>query len=145
MEKPAIAIYASERVRFAYPANWTSEVDDSEEGKAITLQSQGVSFAVVGIYPDAMEPAELVDQVIESLREEHAGLEVDEPEEDWHDMPDAIAAEALFISLDMVSYCWVRSWRVAGQTLLVFVQSIEPESKMAQGVFNAICRSFVAQ
>lgn len=139
MATQEIATFANEVVQFAYPMNWTREVDDSDEGVAVTLQSPGVTFAIVGIYPAELDPEDLVEQAVESLRDEHPSLEVEEVLGKLKG--EHVEMEAIFISLDVVSYCWLRSWRLAETSLLVMVQSIEPEAKMGKAIFQAICRS----
>lgn len=140
MVENALAFFETDALRFAYPGHWQREVEESEDGCAITLQSAGVTFAIFGIYEESEEPEDLVEQVVESLREEHPGLEVDEVREDQPDV-DSHSVEVLFISLDTVSYCWIRGWRAFGHTLLLFMQSIEPESERSHAVFQAICKS----
>ena len=127
-------------VRFIHPPGWTREVEHSEEGLICSLQSTGVSFAIVGVYPVDSDPDDLLEQAIESLRLEHPGLEVD----DWDeaDPEDPISTlEAVFLSLDMVSYCWLRANRVGSRTVLILVQSIEPEAERGRLVFRALCQS----
>jgi hypothetical protein len=139
MAAAEIAVFESPSVRFAYPSNWSCEVEESDEGISVVLQSQGVSFAIVGIYDEDADPEDLVEQAVETLREEHPGLEPEEVDEgDWEDHA---GMEVVFMSLDMVSYCWLQSGRVAGKSLLVLMQSIDPESEQSQAVFRAICKS----
>lgn len=139
MATKEIATFANDVVQFAYPVSWTREVDESDDGVAVTLQSPGVTFAIVGIYHAELDPEDLVEQAVESLREEHPSLEVEEVL--GKSKGEHVEMEAIFISLDVVSYCWLRSWRLAEASLLVMVQSIEPEAKTGKAIFNAICRS----
>lgn len=127
-------------IRFAFPSNWTREVEESEEGFSVVLQSAGVTFAIVGVYDASEEPEDLVEQALESLREEHPSLETDELEEgvDWED---SAGVEAVFMSLDTISYGWLQSGRVGERSVLVFMQSIEPEARQSEAVFRAICAS----
>lgn len=142
MASQAIETYQSGTIRFSHPSNWTREVDRNDDGVTITLQSPGVSFALVAIYPRAEEPGDLIEEAIETLREEHPSLEVEDfPSDDWED---AAAAEVCFFSLDVVSYCWLRSGRVGDSTLLVLLQSADPEAEQAEALFQAMCRSVSA-
>lgn len=134
-----VAHFETDALRFCYPSNWTLEVDANDDGVAVTLQSPGVNFGIVGIYAETENPQDLVDQAVDSLRQEHPGLEVEDVfTGEW---PDNAAAEAVFLSLDTLSYCWLRSGRLAGHTVLVMLQSVERESTIAQLVFDAICAS----
>lgn len=134
-----IAIFESSQVRFAYPVNWLAESEDSEDGLSVSLQSQGVSFAIVGIYSAEREPAEVAEQTLEALRQEHPSLEAEElldalDDEDVH-------MELSFLSMDVVAQCWMRSWRSQESTVLVLMQSVEREATQAHAVFQAICKS----
>ncbi|MBY0586014.1 hypothetical protein K2X85_02495 [bacterium] len=136
--------WTSERVDsllFAYPSSWTLETDRSEEGTSVLLQSDGVSFGLVGIYPVDFSPEELTEQVLESVRDEHPGLEIEELSSHERSYRDASAFEGLFMTLDTVAYCWVRSWRVGRRTVVVFIQSIQAEAADGEEVFGKICQS----
>jgi hypothetical protein len=128
-------------VEFAYPSAWTMETDRSEEGISVLLQSDGVSFGLVGVYPADYSPEDLAEQVLESVREEHPGLEVEDLPSGSRDYREASAFEGLFMTLDTVAYCWVRSWRLRQRTVVVFVQSIQAESAEGEEVFDKICQS----
>jgi len=127
-------------VRFIHPPGWTREVEQSEDGVLCSMQSTGVTFAIVGIYPNGGDPDDLVEQALDSLRQEHPSLEVDDWDESDPDDP-IQTLEAVFMSLDMVSYCWIRAWNVGERTVLAMVQSIEPESERGRLVFRALCQS----
>ncbi len=73
-----VAVYRTDLLEFSYPSNWVCEAEDHADGVAILLQSSDVTFCIVGIYDDSIEPAELVDQAIDGLREEHPGIESEE-------------------------------------------------------------------
>jgi hypothetical protein len=133
------ALYKAGSVQFAYPSNWSVESQDAEEGVSVALQSQGVSFVIVGVYPGEQEPADLADQTLAALREEHPSLDA---EEDLDDLTsDAVAMEISLLSLDVFVQCWLRSWRVGSNTVLVLLQSVERESERCYPVFRAICHS----
>lgn len=125
----------------AHPADWTRDVQTTEDGVSVYLESDGVSFGVVGIYPKEMDPENIVDQVSDSVRTEHPGLELEPMENDDDLFPDGVALEGLFMTLDTVAYCWIRSWRFADRCVLVYLQSIQPESGECEQVFHDLCES----
>jgi hypothetical protein len=127
-------------VQFIAPPGWTREVEHSEDGVLCSMQSTGVTFAIVGIYPQGGDPDDLVEEALDSLRQEHPSLEVDDWDESDPDDP-IQTLEAVFMSLDMVSYCWIRAWEVGERTVLTMVQSIEPEAERGRLVFRALCQS----
>ena len=133
-----------ESVRFAHPKSWQAEVDRNEEGTSVFLQSDGVAFGVVGIYPSSQDPDEVVEQILDSVREEHPGLEVESLDFDGDKFDDAVGSEGLFMTLDMVAYCWVMCWRLPHQTVVVYVQCIQPEAGDSEEIFQGICDSVQA-
>ena len=95
---------------FEHPADWSLETSLAEDGWSAELHSPGVSFGIVGAYGPSAVPEELIAESIDSLQEEHEGLEIEPLEDpDWHGGGSGV--ELVFLSLDTVSYCWVRSWR----------------------------------
>ena len=141
MEGPDFAVYEIGPVQFAYPLGWQAEATPCEEGASVFLQSSGATFAIVGAYSGQQEPLDLVQQSLESLREEHPGLEAEEMLGQEEFFPDSSGVEALFFSLDVLSYCWIRSWRIGRTSVVVLLQSTEPESHGRRLLFDAICRS----
>jgi hypothetical protein len=135
-------ITAASDVRFAHPRSWRAETDENPEGTSVYLQSDAVAFGVVGIYPPELEPEEIADQILDSLRDEHPGLEVEPREIDADTFPQGVAFEGLFMTLDTVAYCWVRSWRLPShQTVVAYVQCVEKESADCEEIFETLCRS----
>ena len=134
-------------IRFKLPPRWTAELAEDEDGAAAELQSPSVTFGIVGAYDPAIPPETLVDQALTLLGEEHDSLESEKLlDKTWKS--GGVGVEACFMSLDMVSYAWLRSWRVgAGEearTVFVFLQGIEPEADPSRKAFAAICKSVVA-
>lgn len=137
MPRKTIESFQAGPLLFSYPANWRREVSDDDDMCSVFLQSPGVTFALVGVCPDE-DPQDMIDQAIETLREEHPGLECEDAE-----FEAGPGIEAVFFSIDVLSYCWVRSWRMHDSTIIVFMQTIEQESRGNREVFEAICRSVV--
>jgi hypothetical protein len=129
-------------ISFGYPQGWAVEDRYDEDGSAVMLQSEGVSFAIVGVYPADQEPDEIVGLALESLRGEHPDVEIEELPGAW--WGDGAAAEAVFFSLDFIAYCWIRSGRLADRTLMVYMQTVEPEAAAGREAFETICRSIHA-
>ena len=132
MAEAPISNVDSGRVRFLFPSNWTAEFGESEDGTSYTLQSPDVTFAVVGAFSSEQDPDELLEATIETFREEHPDLEVEE-------MDDPLAVELAFFSLDALTYVWIKSWQLEDQTVLVMVQTIEPERELSYRIFEGIC------
>lgn len=125
----------------AHPREWEVQVEQNEEGVSAFLQSPGVSFGVVGNYSRDNDPEDLVEQILDSVREEHPGLELEPMEVDERNFPQGVGVEGMFMTLDTVAYCWVRSWRSADRSVVVFLQCVERESADSEEIFHLICRS----
>lgn len=133
------AVTLIDDVPVAHPRDWSTDVARSEEGVSVYLQSDAVSFGVVGIYPAEQSPEDVVEQVLESVREEHPGLEVEPLDVDEAEFSDAVGSQAMFMTLDTVGYLWVLSWRARGYSVVVFIQSVERESGDSEEVFHRMC------
>lgn len=140
MSEQGLSTIELDGVQFIAPPGWTREIEHSEDGVLCSMQSTGVTFAIVGVYPKGSDPDDLVEEALDSLRQEHPSLEVDDWDESDPNDP-VQTLEAVFMSLDMVSYCWIRAWDVGERTVLTMVQSIEPEAERGRLVFRALCQS----
>jgi hypothetical protein len=136
MSLPGITVVELAGCQFACPADWAREVHETDEGWTVMLQSTGVSFGLVAVILEKLDGIDLMEQAVESLRDGHPGLEVEEIFDGEHEI-----WEVLFISLDMVSYAWITAREIEDHSVLIMVQSIEPESERGRTVFDAICRS----
>ncbi|QDU61124.1 hypothetical protein Pan216_19780 [Planctomycetes bacterium Pan216] len=125
---------------FRYPLAWSKEVEESDEGTSIVLQSDGVTFAVVGLYDSSIAPEAVVENAIESLREEHPSLELEELESKAH--PQARGFEVLFFSIDVLTTCLIQSWTWDETTFFVMVQTMEKEAEMGRAAFEFLAQSF---
>lgn len=138
--RDSVAHCVLDHIQFAYPTNWATEMAESDDGVMMSLQSPGVSFAVMSVYPASEDPTDVVDQALASLREEHPALEEEELFDDnWTE--DMQTIESVFLSLDVVVTAWVRAWRLGERVVMVFVQTIEPEEELAKQTFEGLCRS----
>lgn len=128
-------------VSVAYPDGWTPDVQTGGEGSSVYLQSPAVSFGIVGVYSPEEDPQGIVEQVSDSVRAEHPGLELEPMDNDEDQFPDGVAIEGMFMTLDTVAYCWIRCWRIGNRCVLVYVQTVEPESADSEEVFHQLCES----
>lgn len=123
-------------VRFAFPSDWSEQIGQSGEGIRVDLQSRGNSFGGVGVYPAVQLPVDVISQALTTLREEHPALELEEIHDEEFD--EDYAYEAVFFSVDVVSYCWMRCFSHHGKTIFVFIQSDDKESHESEAVFRGI-------
>lgn len=130
---------------FWRPRDWSPDPEAGDDETSTTLQSAGASFAIVAAFPADADPERVVVEAIETLREEHPGLELDEIDDDFENSlasdSEPYAQEAVFFTLDTLAYCWLRSWRMPAGTVFVMLQTTEMERPTAESVFDGICRS----
>ena len=70
-------------ISFQYPENWTLDDSDALLGrKSVTVYSPGGAFWSVAIHSGSADPAKLAAAVVETMKKEYPGLEVDETERD---------------------------------------------------------------
>lgn len=145
MTKSAIAKCEVGSLKFLHPSDWVVEANETEDGPSVSLQSPGASFAIVAAFPADADPEIVVDQAMETLREEHPGLEIDDDADELDpklaNEPHAVVLEAVFFSLDTLSYCWLSSWRLTDATVFVMLQSTDRERAASLGVFRGICQT----
>ena len=70
------ACYDKAGLRFMYPENWKiTEEQITEKPLSVTVESPCGGFWVIMVYDADIEPAVLVDQVVDSMRDEYDEME----------------------------------------------------------------------
>jgi hypothetical protein len=130
-------------ISFQYPENWTLDDSDALLGrKSVTVYSPGGAFWSVAIHSGSSEPAKLAAAVVETMKKEYAGVEVDEAEE-------IVAGHALigydlaFYYLDLINTAIVRSLRIGTSTYTIYCQAEDREFDQLQMVFRAMTTSLL--
>jgi hypothetical protein len=137
-----ISTFERDGIRFQYPANWSLEVDDEEgeEGWAIALQSPETAFLQVSLRPDANDPAELADQLLEALKSEYKELDATNAVETFAGQL-AIGHDLDFLTIDTAILCWTRCVETPAGPLAVLCQVSEYDRSRNEPVLRAICAS----
>jgi hypothetical protein len=131
-------------ISFQYPENWTLDDSDALLGrKSVTVYSPGGAFWSVAIHSGSADPAKLAAAVVEAMKKEYPGLEVDETMEtvNGHDL---IGYDLAFYYLDLINTALIRSLRVGQTSYTVFCQAEDREFEKLQMVFRAMTTSFVS-
>ena len=126
-------------IGLSYPENWNLELEDSDNGWTISLQSPDTAFLLVSHYEDMPDSAEVAQVTLDAMQAEYADLEADEIFETVAGQP-AVGHDIRFFSLDLTNTCWVRSFYGAHGTVLVMWQSTNMELIKNGPVLEAICR-----
>ena len=129
-------------VRFEYPSDWEVEIAEDEEVTTVSLQAPGKpAFALVTLDETLPEPDDLVDEVVETMREEYPNLDI-APIRERIAGHDAIGHDIDFFSLDTTSACVIRCFRTNRRTVLVFGQWSDYEDGPARSALTALQRTF---
>jgi len=131
-------------ISFQYPENWPLSDSDALLGRSSgTVYSPGGAFWSVAVHSGSADPAKLAAAVLEAMKKEYPGLEVDETIETvaGHDLT---GYDLAFYYLDLINTALVRSLRVGETSYTIFCQAEDRDFKKLQMVFRAMTTSFVS-
>jgi hypothetical protein len=131
-------------ISFQYPENWTLDDSDALLGrKSVTVYSPGGAFWSVAIHSGSADPAKLAAAVLDAMKKEYPGLEVDETSETvaGHEL---IGYDLAFYYLDLINTALIRSLRVGPTTYTILCQAEDREFEKLQMVFRAMTTSLVS-
>ena len=131
-------------ISFLYPENWTLDDSDALLGrKSVTLYSPGGGFWTVAIHSGSADPTKLATAVLDAMKKEYPGLEIDEAFEQiaGHDL---IGYDLAFYYLDLVNTASIRSLRVGQTSYTIFCQAEDREFDQFRMVFQAMTTSLVS-
>lgn len=133
-------LFENSTLRFRYPAGWSIDQSQSDEGTIISLQSPGAMFAFLTVREDEQTAVEIADRALETMRDEYPELDSIAIRTTIARRP-AIGHDVNFFSLDLTNTCWIRALRGEFITLLVFAQTTDLELAGDEPLFRAICAS----
>ena len=138
------AVYENFGVRFLYPENWSLLDEEVEDWpRTVTVQSLQTSFWSIHFFPPHFEPDEMVEQVIETIKEMYGELEVLPAEEAYGDT-DTMGVDIAFFYLDLLVEAKVRYVKTPSGTLIWHYQAESKEFEAMEPVFQAISTSLLA-
>jgi hypothetical protein len=135
------AVFDHLGVQFQYPEGWSLEAGDEARGDEVTVYSPGGAFWSLTIR-DGSDPAEMMDIVVEAMRDEYDEL-------DSENVEDSIAGEELsgcdinFYCLDLTNTAQVRAFCRGEKTYLMIWQAEDREFEEIAPIFRAIATSLV--
>lgn len=137
------ATYDDNGIRFEYPLDWELEVNDEEDVTTIALHApDGLAFALVTVDESKPDPAMVVDEALEAMREEYPTLDAT-PALETIGGHRAVGHDVEFISLDLTNSCAIRCFRTKNRTVLVFGQWSNIEDEATRDQLVDIRRSLV--
>jgi hypothetical protein len=131
-------------ISFQYPDNWMLDDSDALLGrKSVTVYSPGGAFWTVAIHPGSADPAKLAASVLNAMKKEYPGLEIDEAFEvvAGHDLT---GYDLAFYYLDLINTASIRSLRVGQTSYMIFCQAEDRDFDQLRMVFQAMTTSLVS-
>jgi hypothetical protein len=131
-------------IRFVYPDNW--QIDESElgeENRSVSVFSPSGAFWTVIVHPAGMNPQDLIDTAVGTMRQEYDSLDA-EPIYETFGEQDLLGCEMHFYCLDLTNTAIVRSFATAEATFLLLCQVEDREFDDIGPVFEAITFSMLA-
>jgi hypothetical protein len=135
------AIFDHLGVQFQYPEGWALEAGDEADGEEVTVFSPGGAFWSLTIHDDG-EPTELMDVVVQAMREQYDEL-------DSEAIEDSIAGQELsgfdlnFYCLDLTNTAQIRAFQRGAKTYLMIWQAEDREFDAIAPIFRAIATSLI--
>src|SRR5688572_16267358 len=99
--------FSADGLSFDYPADWRLSREESGDGWAVTLQSPGVSFALVRLDRAMPSAGEVAEAALSALRADYPGLDARTAVETMAGEM-AIGHDVEFFSMDIANVCWTR-------------------------------------
>jgi hypothetical protein len=131
-------------ISFRYPADWTLEREDSDNGWTVSLQSPNTAFIVVSCDETMPQREEVAEVVLEALQAEYPGLDAEACVETLAGQM-AVGHNIQFISLDLTNTCWTHSFYTDAGTVLVMCQTNDLEIEKNEPILRAICASLTVE
>ncbi len=117
-----IETYEDHGIRFQYPANWELEVTDKGEVVNVAVQDPGgLGFAIITTDVSRPDPAAVVDDALETMRDEYPDLDSTPAMETINDHC-ATGHDLEFFAMDMTNGATMRCFRTPHRTVLAFGQ-----------------------
>lgn len=132
--------YAANNIRFNFPANWTVEESRDEEQTTVTVQSEATAFWSVTIFDQPQDAQHVLDQVLDTLKDEYGTLDIYEVEARICGLS-GISIDVEFICLELVNGAFLRSIPADGRHLLVYYQATDHELETIKVVMEAMSHS----
>jgi hypothetical protein len=133
-------------ISFQYPENWTLEEEEMEdlpeEHHAVTVYSPGGAFWEGTVHPQYSDPKKLTKAVVKAMKEEYAGVEVEDIQELCLDR-ELIGHNFIFIFLDLINTAQIRGLKCPNATYTIFCQAEDREFEVIQKVFQAMTVSLL--
>jgi len=140
------ANYDAYGLNFVYPENWNLIEACDEWPKEITLETPSGAFLSLHIYPEESLPAKVVEEALQSIREEYDDRGMESVPFDGNlvlDGPSAVGYNVSFSLLDFIVQSQLRCFVHGDSPILAISQAEDREFEELHEVFLAILWSLV--
>lgn len=132
--------YKQRGIKFNYPENWKIQETDEGEQASITVLSPETSFWSVTVFEAPQDSGFIIDQVLDTLRDEYETLDVYDAKTKLCDVPN-VSVNVEFICLELVNGAFLRSIAADDFHLLVYFQGTDHELEETRPILEAISAS----
>ena len=137
------ALFDQFGIRFEFPENW--EVDAPAEATgdvSITVSSPETAFWSLTRYQGTLDPTELLEQVLATMKDEYAFLEFETAAENVENQT-MVGYDLNFFCLDLSNTAWFRGFQREKATYLLFCQAEDREMEQVEPVLHAMTVSLL--
>jgi hypothetical protein len=128
-------------LRFRYPGSWTVSDDTTDDKIAVTVQSDGSAFWTVAVFPDAPQPARVVESAVAAYRDDYPELDVYPPETRADTRGTVLSRDLEFVCLELIAAARIESFQTGGATVLVLFQGSDVELESRRPILDAMTAS----
>ncbi len=137
------AVFDKLGIRFMYPDNWTLDESDAVAGEqSVTVYSPGGSFWSVRLHASEVDPSDLVDAALATIRTEYQEVDA-ETFHKTHGDYQIVGCEMNFYYLDLTNTAIVQGFRTSQSTLLILCQADDREFAQIGRIFEAMTISLL--
>lgn len=129
--------FTRDGLRLLYPDRWKVELEPADDGWTATVQSPGTAFLVLRLDAGLPTCEEVIDAALEALRAEYKDVEA-EPALETIAGELAVGHDLDFISLDVPTACWTRSFYGPGGTVLMLSQVSDLDAEAYEPALEAM-------
>ncbi len=130
-------------IQFLYPENWTLDEGEAMAGeRAVTVYSPEGAFWSVMLHPPAIDPRQLVLEVMAAMKEEFTDFEA-EPAGETIEGVELSGYDMNFYCLDLTNTALVRGFRTPEATCIILYQAEDREFATIEPVFRAMTVSLL--
>jgi hypothetical protein len=133
-------VFEGHGIRFEYPEDWILHEQSSAEEITLTVQSPDSSFWSVTLIMDRPDPRRVLDEILDTFREEYSEIDIYPSEVRLGDQPTE-SCELDFVCHDLIGSAFLRAVTAPNFTLLVLYQGADLELDDTQPLMEKINNS----